>query len=83
LDSDGHSERRGHVVAASRGREILRLALTRAEAADCLGMSVDSFERYVQPEIRLVRRGTLRLVPVAELEGWLLKNADLVLRDGA
>jgi hypothetical protein len=46
-------------------------------------MSVDSFERYVQPEIRLVRRGTLRLVPVAELEGWLLKNADLVLRDGA
>jgi hypothetical protein len=30
-----------------------------------------------------VRRCTLRLVPVAELEAWLLKNADLVLPYGA
>ena len=60
-------------------RDALRLALTRADAADCLGMSVDSFERYVQPEIRLVRRGTLRLVPVAELGAWLQKNAEMPL----
>jgi hypothetical protein len=33
-----------------------RLALTRKEAALALAMSVDSFERYVQPEIRIVRR---------------------------
>jgi hypothetical protein len=45
-----------------------RLALTRAEAAAAIGVSVDSFERYVQPELRLVRRGRLRLVPVRELE---------------
>jgi hypothetical protein len=38
-------------------------------------MSLASFERYVQPEIRLVRRGTLRLVPVNELQEWLRKNA--------
>lgn len=67
------------VMASRRGRQIPRLALTRAEAAECLGMSVDSFERYVQPEVRLVRRGALRLVPVAELEAWLRKNSDLVL----
>ena len=35
---------------------VSRLALTRAEAAEALGISVDSFDRYVQPEIRLVRR---------------------------
>ena len=28
-----------------------------------LGMSLDSFERHVQPELRLIRRGKLRLVP--------------------
>jgi len=56
-----------------------RLALTRAEAAASLSISVDSFERYVQPEVRLVRRGALRLVPVAELEAWLRENADCTL----
>jgi hypothetical protein len=59
-----------------------RLALTRAEAAESLGMSVDSLERYVQPEVRLVRRGTLRLVPVTELESWLRGNASHALRPG-
>lgn len=55
-----------------------RLALTRAEAARALGMSMDSFERYVQPELRLVRRGKLRLIPVAEIERWLVENASRV-----
>ena len=62
--------------------DVLRLALTRTEAANSLGMSVDSFERYVQPEIRLIRRGTLRLVPVAELDAWLQKNAEMPLDAG-
>jgi excisionase family DNA binding protein len=59
----------------------LRLALTRAEAAASLGVSVDSFERYVQPEIRCIRRGRLRLIPVAELERWLNSNAARVLEE--
>ena len=41
-----------------------------------LGMSLDSFERHVQPELRLIRRGKLRLVPVAELERWANENAE-------
>ena len=57
-------------------REHLHLAVNRADAAEALGMSLDSFERHVQPEIRLVRRGRMRLVPVAELERWLADNAD-------
>jgi hypothetical protein len=59
-----------------------RLALTRAEAARALGMSIDSFERYVQPELRLVRRGKLRLIPVAEIERWLVENASRTLDTG-
>jgi hypothetical protein len=37
-------------------------------------MSVDSFERHVQPEIRVVRRGRLRLFALAEIERWLREN---------
>jgi hypothetical protein len=38
-------------------------------------MSIDSFERYVQPELKVVRVGRMRLVQVRELERWLEKNA--------
>lgn len=55
---------------------VPRTALTRDEAAASLGISLDSFERYVQPGIRMVRRGKLRLVPVAALERWLTENAE-------
>ena len=65
-----------HGVAAYRGP---RLALSRAEAAASLGISVDSFERHIQGELRLIRRGRLRLVPVRELERWLDSNAARVL----
>jgi hypothetical protein len=54
---------------------IPRLALTREEAAAALGMSLDSFERHVQPTVRLLRLGRMRLVPVAELQRWLDENA--------
>lgn len=54
---------------------IPRLALTREEAAASIGMGLDSFERHVQPTVRLVRLGRLRLIPVRELERWLDENA--------
>jgi hypothetical protein len=59
----------------------VRLALTRSEAAAAIGVSLDSFERYVQPELRLVRRGRLRLVPIRELERWLDREAALTLNE--
>jgi len=50
---------------------VPRLAVDAREAADALGMSLRHFERYVQPQIRVVYSGRLRLVPVSELQRWL------------
>jgi excisionase family DNA binding protein len=58
---------------------VPRLLLTRAEAAKALAMSLDSFERHVQHELRVVRRGRLRLFPLAELERWIRDNAERAL----
>jgi hypothetical protein len=57
-----------------------RLAVTRVEAARSLGVSINSFERHVQPELKIVRRGKLRLIPVREIERWLEENAEWTLR---
>lgn len=64
-------------------RPVPRITLTAAEAADALGMSLDSLERYVQPEVRIVRRGRLRLFPVRELERWASSNAARTLGEEA
>ena len=58
-----------------------RHAYTRSEAAASLGMSVDSFERYVQPHVRLIRRNRLVLVPATEVERWVRENAEPPLAD--
>jgi excisionase family DNA binding protein len=50
---------------------IPRLALTKAEAAMTLGVSVDFLEAHVLHDLRIVRCGRRRLIPVAELERWL------------
>jgi len=58
---------------------VPRVALTRAEAAASLGVSLDSFDRHIQPELRIIRRGRLRLVPVAELARWADAAAERTL----
>jgi excisionase family DNA binding protein len=58
---------------------VPRVALTREEAAAALGMSLTAFEQYVQPELRLIRRGRLRLVPVTELQRWVESAAERTL----
>lgn len=55
------------------------VAVPKPDAAAALGMSVDSFERYVQSDLRVIRRGRLRLYPVAELERWARDNAERTL----
>jgi excisionase family DNA binding protein len=68
--------------AAGKSRAVAavpRLALTRQEAAHALGMGVTSFEQYVQPNIRAIRQGKLRLFPVSELQRWLEENAAMTL----
>jgi excisionase family DNA binding protein len=58
-----------------------RLALSPDECARALGVSRDFFDEHVMPELRIVRRGRRRLVPVRELERWLSAEAALPLRD--
>ena len=59
-----------------------RLALTPTEAAEALGVSADHFRDHIDGELRWVRRGRKRLVPVRELEAWLDRNAALDLEGG-
>jgi hypothetical protein len=54
--------------------EKLQLALSRQQAADALGISLRHFQRHVQPHLRCVYSGHLRLYPVRELERWLAEN---------
>jgi excisionase family DNA binding protein len=53
-----------------------RLALSKAEAAEALGVSVDFLEDHVLAELRVVRVGRRRLIPVAQLERWLTEHAE-------
>ena len=61
---------------------VARLALAPNEAAAALGVSRDFFDEHVLPELRIVRRGRRRLVPVRELERWLDREAAVPLADG-
>lgn len=54
---------------------IPRIALTPAEAAAAIGVGPDFFDANVAPELRLIRRGRKRLVPVADLERWVTQMA--------
>jgi hypothetical protein len=64
-----------------RNPAVPRVTLTKPEAAAALGISVDSFERHVQPELRVIRRGRMRLIPLRELERWAADNAAITLSD--
>jgi len=56
-------------------RGSLHLALSRSDAAAALGMSLRHFQRHVQPHLRCIYCGQLRLYPVAELERWVSEQA--------
>jgi excisionase family DNA binding protein len=49
--------------------------LTPVEAAEAIGCSRSFFDEVVKPELRVVRRGSKVLVPIAELERWLERSA--------
>jgi excisionase family DNA binding protein len=60
---------------------VPRLALSKTEAAEALGVSVDFLEQHVMHELRIVRRGRRRLIPVTELDHWIERNAHRTLGD--
>jgi hypothetical protein len=59
------------------------VAVTKAQAAIALSMSIDSLERYVLHDLRVIRRGRLVLIPVNELERWCESNAERTLPEVA
>jgi hypothetical protein len=90
-EQDGGGEGKSRVKAprpaeaatspSSAKRAYPRLALRKHEAALALGVSDESFDRYVVPYVRVVRCGALRLYPLPELERWLRESAELPLED--
>jgi hypothetical protein len=54
---------------------VPRYTVTRKEAAASLGMSINHFERRVQPDLKVVLCGQLVLIPLTELERWVQRNA--------
>jgi hypothetical protein len=41
-----------------------------------MGVGPTFFDQEIAPELRLIRRGRKRLVPVAELQRWADENAE-------
>jgi hypothetical protein len=58
---------------------VPRLTLTVQEACSALGVSWDFWAEYVAPDVRVVRKGRRKLVPVSELERWVADHAELAL----
>ena len=63
-------------MAKKMPTSVPRIALTPPEAAAALGVGPDFFDANVAPELRVIRRGRKRLVPVSELERWAAENAE-------
>jgi excisionase family DNA binding protein len=66
---------------APRARTIPTLALSPEHAAAALGVSRDYFDKWIAPELRVVRRGRRRLIAVRELDRWLDRAASLPLAE--
>lgn len=56
-------------------KAVPALALRPEQAARALGVSRSFFFAEILPELRVVRRGRLRLVPLRSLEEWIDRNA--------
>ena len=71
----------GARTGSASAATVPRLALSKTEAADALGVSIDFLEQHVLHELRIVRRGRRRLIPLTELQRWIENNAHRTLGD--
>jgi excisionase family DNA binding protein len=58
---------------------VTRLAYSPDEAAAALGVSRDFLDEHVMPELRVIRKGRRRLIPVRELERWVRETASFAV----
>jgi excisionase family DNA binding protein len=78
------ASRRGNTLSNTRTFRVVsidttavpRIAMSKQEAASALGVSIDFFDEHIAPDLRMVRVGRRRLVPIAELERWLDLHAE-------
>jgi excisionase family DNA binding protein len=56
-----------------------RVTLSKPEAADALGVSLDHLERHILPDLRVIRSGRRVLIRVGELERWAQQNEAFAL----
>jgi len=63
--------------------EAPALALTVEQACAALGVGYDFWREHIAHEVRIVRRGGRKLIPVAELQRWLAENAELAIEEAA
>ena len=54
------------------------MALSVEQACEALGVSWDTWRAYIEPDVRLVRLGRRKLIPVSELQAWLDRHAESV-----
>ena len=76
-----HSARSNSNAPSLTRASAPRLALRKEEAAAALGISNESFDRYVKPYVGVVRWGSLRVYPLAELERVLAEQAAAPLEE--
>ena len=63
------------VTASERPQPVPQLALRPEQAAQAIGVSRSFFFAEILPELRVVRRGRIRLIPLRSLEDWLEQHA--------
>ena len=61
---------------AARKRSAPALALSVEQACEALGVSWDIWRAHIEPDVRLVRVGRRKLIPVSELQAWLDRHAE-------
>ena len=55
------------------------VAVNTTQAAAMMSVSRDTFREKIEPELRIVRMGSRKLIPVAELQRWTIENAEALL----
>jgi hypothetical protein len=55
------------------------LALSVEQACAALGVSWDTWHTTIEPDVRIVRLGRRKLIPVASIERWLDEHAETTL----
>ncbi|HEY7951773.1 MAG TPA: hypothetical protein VID70_02225 [Solirubrobacteraceae bacterium] len=73
----------GDQTRDGRAARTPTLALSIMQACASLGVSWDTWREHIEPDVRIVRVGRRKLVPVRELERWLEEHAETTLPGAA